>query len=141
NDVVYVPKHANDISLSDPTEFAALDKLIGKESCLRAQRGRLLERNSCRNPWVHETTARLSKRFRNLEVTADLFNLLNFVHGSWGLVRQTLSGDGHTVPLLELVGYDEANGRGVYGLLPVFRRQIDPDASRWRLQLGSTLFF
>jgi hypothetical protein len=141
NDVVYVPKDASDISLADPTEFEALDKLIGKESCLRTQQGRLLARNSCRNPWVNETTVRLSKRFRSVEVTADLFNLLNFVHGSWGLVRQTIAGDGHTVPLLELVGYDEANGRGVYGVLPVSRRQIDPDASRWRLQLGSTLFF
>jgi hypothetical protein len=140
-----VPRDANDITLSDPTEFAALDKLIRKEPCLRDQRGRLLERNSCRDPWIHETQARLSKRFRladqrGLELTADLFNVLNFIHGSWGLVRQTVS-DGGTVQLLELVGYDPPNGRGVYQLVSVFRRQIDPDASRWRLQLGSTLFF
>jgi hypothetical protein len=146
NDVVYVPKDANDITLSDPAQFKALDNLIRKDGCLRAQRGRLLERNSCRDPWEHETTARLSKRFRladrrGLEVTADLFNVLNFVRGSWGLVRQTVAGSGKTVPLLQLVGYDEANGRGVYNVLPVSRRQIDPDASRWRLELGSTLFF
>jgi hypothetical protein len=141
NDVVYVPKDANDITLSDPAQFNALDNLIRRDGCLRAQRGRLLERNSCRDPWAHETTARLSKHFRNLEITADLFNVLNFVHGSWGLVRQTVAGLGRTVPLLKLVGYDAANGRGVYEVNPVSRRQIEPDFSRWRLQLGSTLFF
>ncbi|HEX3235472.1 MAG TPA: hypothetical protein VHR41_14835, partial [Gemmatimonadales bacterium] len=146
NDVVYVPKDANDITLSDPAQFPALDDLIRKDACLRAQRGRLLARNSCRDPWLHETTARLSKRFRladrrSLEITADLFNVLHFVRGSWGLVRQTVTEIGRTVPLLQLVGYDEANGRGVYDVLPVFRRQIDFDDSRWHLELGSTLFF
>ena len=74
-----------------------------KEPCLRSQRGRLLERNSCRDPWVHETTAQLSKRFRladrrTLEVTADLFNVLNFVDGDWGLVRQTFGDVGQRRP-------------------------------------------
>jgi hypothetical protein len=45
------------------------------------------------------------------------------------------------VGLLQLVGYDAPNGRGVYGLAPVSHRQIDPEASRWRLQLGATLSF
>jgi hypothetical protein len=147
NDVVYVPTDAGDITLVDPAEFAALDHYIRDEPCLRAQRGRLLERNSCRDPWVHETEARLSKRFRLadrrvLEVTADLFNVLNFLDGDWGLVRQTLPLDiGNSVPLMELVGYDTPNGRGVYTLFPVYRRQIEVNASRWRIQLGGTLFF
>ncbi|MGH7514075.1 MAG: hypothetical protein ACREOQ_14265 [Gemmatimonadales bacterium] len=116
NDVVYVPKDANDITLSDPTQFQALDKLIRKDGCLRAQRGRLLERNSCRDPWEHETTARLSKRFRladqrGLEVSADLLQRAEFRPRELGPVRQPVAGLGKTVPLLELVGYDEANGQ------------------------------
>jgi hypothetical protein len=143
---VYVPRDAGDITLADPAEFAALDRLIRDEPCLRSQRGRLLERNSCHDPWVHETEARLSKRFhladrRVLELTADLFNVLNFVDGDWGLVRQTVAEFGSNVRLMELVGYDTANGRGVYALLPVYRHQIDTEASRWRLQLGGTLSF
>ena len=43
--------------------------------------------------------------------------------------------------LLRLVGYDDLNGRGVYELNPVYHRQIDADASRWRMQLGATVFF
>jgi hypothetical protein len=145
NDVVYVPRDAGDITLADPADFAALDRLIHNESCLRNQRGRLLQRNSCRDSWVHETTARLSKRFRladrrTLEVIADLFNVLSFLDRDWGEVRQTPS-DAGNVALLELLGYDTANGRGVYGLVPVDRHQIDVEASRWRLQLGATVFF
>ncbi len=103
NDVVYVPKDAGDIALADPTQFAALDRFIRKEPCLQSQRGRLMERNSCRDPWVHETTAQLSKQFgladrRTLELTADLFNVLNFVNSDWGLVRQTFGDLGQRRP-------------------------------------------
>jgi Carboxypeptidase regulatory-like domain/TonB dependent receptor len=147
DDVVYVPKDAGDITLIDQSTFAALDNLIGEVPCLRARRGRLLERNTCRDPWVHETQARLAKRFRLadrrvLEVTADLFNVLSFLDGDWGRVRRTQPlADGSVVPLLQLAGYDGTNGRGVYEPLSVYRRETDAYASRWRLQLGATLSF
>jgi hypothetical protein len=146
NDLVYVPRDAGDITLENPDDFAALDSLIRQEPCLRSQRGRLLQRDSCRDPWVNETTAQLSKRFRvanrrTLEVTADLFNVLNFVNGDWGVVRQTFGDVGNAVRLLQLVGYDTPNSRGRYGLIPVSRREIDPEASRWRMQLAATVFF
>jgi hypothetical protein len=145
NDVVYVPRDAADITLADPAEFASLDRIIRGEPCLRDQRGRLLQRNSCHNPWGHDVEARVAKRFpladrRVLEVTADLFNVLNFLDGDWGLVRQTeAQGNGNAVPLLRLVGYDAAHGRGIYQVVPVFR-QID-QGSRWSVQLGGTVFF
>jgi hypothetical protein len=146
NDVVYVPRGAGDITLADPAEFSALDSVIRSERCLRRQRGRLLQRDSCRDPWENETTARLSKLVRladrrTVEISVDLFNLLNFVDGDWGLVRQTVSDVGNAVRLLRLVGYDTSNSRGIYQFLPVSRRQIELDASRWRLQLGATISF
>ena len=142
NDVVYVPKDAGDISLENPAQFAALDRLIQSEPCLRAHRGRLLERNSCRNPWVHDTQARLAKRFRlaarrELELTADLFNVLNFIDSDWGLIRETVGTEGRVVPLLQLLRYDESRARGIYRVLPVFRHA--DMGVRWRLQLGGTL--
>jgi hypothetical protein len=146
NDVVYVPRDAGDITLADPADFTALDSVIRSEPCLQRQRGRLLERNSCRDPWQNETTARLSKLVhladrRTLEISIDLFNLLNFVNRDWGLVRQTVSDEGNAVRLLRLVGYDTAHSRGVYEFVPISRRQIDVDASRWQLQFGTTVFF
>jgi len=49
--------------------------------------------------------------------------------------------DAHVMRLLELVGYDPTRGRGVYNVLPVNRKQIVIDASRWRLQLGARYTF
>jgi hypothetical protein len=149
NDVVYVPRDAADITLRDPAEFAQLDRLIEDEPCLRNQRGSLLDRNSCHDPWVHETQARLAKRFRladsrALDLTADLFNVLNFLDSDWGVVRRTQGATAsyNSVSLLELVGYDASNGRGMYALVPgATNRHIDVEASRWRLQLGATLSF
>jgi hypothetical protein len=65
---------------------------------------------------------------------------LNFVNSAWGISSQVVGGgEGRVVPLLQLVGYDEAHGRGVYRLVPV-TRVVDPGA-RWRLQLGGALAF
>ncbi|HTK42355.1 MAG TPA: carboxypeptidase regulatory-like domain-containing protein [Gemmatimonadales bacterium] len=146
NDVVYVPRSAADISFANPADWDSLDPYIRNEPCLQRQRGHLVERNSCRDPWIHETQARLSKRFQiagrhAFEITADLFNVLNFISGDWGLVRHTVGDVGNTVPLLDLLGYDVAKGRGVYAFLPVNRSEIDLEASRWRLQLGASLSF
>ena len=68
--------------------------------------------------------------------------MLNFVNGDWGVVRQTFGDIGNAVPLLQLVGYDTPHSRGVYELVEgVTRRDIDVEASRWRLQLAATVFF
>ncbi|MGH7513419.1 MAG: TonB-dependent receptor [Gemmatimonadales bacterium] len=146
NDVVYVPRDAGDITLADPAEFAVLDSVIRREPCLRSQRGRLMARDSCRDLWENETTARLSKLVhladrRTVEIAVDLFNVFNFLNGDWGLTRQTFGDVGNAVPLLQLVGYDTPNSRGIYQFVPVARHQIDVDASRWRLQLGATVSY
>ena len=149
NDPVYVPTGPGDITLANPDDFARLEDVIRREGCLRRQRGGLLERNSCRQPWISSLDARLTKvlptaRGQSLELSADLFNLLNFVDGDWGLIRFT-SGDHDgglaRVPLLELVGYDEAHGRGVYNVLEPRVRQVDADGSRWRLRLSARYLF
>jgi len=41
------------------------------------------------------------------------------------------------VPLLELNGYDDGAGRGIYSLIPVERSEVANDISRWRIQLGA----
>ena len=92
NDPVYVPKDAGDITLANPADYPALERIIRREPCLRRQRGRLLERNSCRQPWVTSLDARLTKVLptahgQSLELSADVFNLLNLLDRDWGLAR------------------------------------------------------
>ena len=155
NDPVYVPRDVRpggDIALvvndgtghfvpAPDSVYLALDRQIQADPCLRRQRGYLLARNSCRDPWVHETTARVSKRFRladrrALEVTADLFNVLSFLGNDWGVGPYPNNFGG-----LGLAGYDTANGRGVYEAGPVEQFERDPGAWRWHTQLGATLTF
>jgi hypothetical protein len=141
NDVVYVPRDASDIALTNPADWAELDRQIQGDACLRRQRGRLIARNSCRDPWAHETTARFSKRFRladrrALEVTADLFNVLSFLGSDWGVGPYPNHFGG-----LRLAGYDTVNRRGVYEVQPIHQFEREPGAWRWHMQLGATLTF
>jgi hypothetical protein len=150
NDVVYLPTGASDITLADPAEYAKLEQAIQAEPCLRSQRGRLLQRNSCRQPWINALDARVTKvvptlRGHALEVSMDLFNVLNLIDSDWGAVRVTegtfgIGGLGR-VSLLELVGYDNANGRGIYNVHAPQLRHIVPDESRWSLRFHARYTF
>ena len=155
NDAIYVPRDASDITLATPGDFAKLDQYIQAEACLRSQRGQVFQRNSCRDAWVNLTSARLTKVFplfhgHSLQVSADIFNLLNLLNSDWGVVRRTVDEfggrvPGHEIDVLELIGYDTANSRGVYRVLPnaltPTQHRIFPNLSRWRLQLSARYAF
>ena len=131
NDAVYVPVNSapgGDIQLvidddqgvqvpAPASIYAELDRFIEQQGCLRAQRGHVMRRNSCRNPWTNSADARFSRVFpttkgQSLELTLDVFNLPHLLNGGWGLNRGL-----DDSPLLGLVGYDAAAGRGVYRFL------------------------
>lgn len=117
NDPVYVPRDAMDATelqvsgVSDSAgadnslatqatreraERTALEAFIARTSCLRRQRGRILERNSCREPWSNTTNASLRQAIpiggRSAEIQLDVFNVLNLVNASWGRRREALTG-------------------------------------------------
>ena len=134
------PGYAATHSLDDlrSAEYARLDAFIREESCLREQRGRILARNSCRNPWFGTLNARLTKDIptaagHSLELTVDVYNVLNLISGQWGLSRATSD---VTASLLSLVGYGATAGRGVYQLALPARNQIRELESRWQLEFS-----
>jgi hypothetical protein len=155
DDIVYVPRDPSpggDIELvvqdestgqmvpAPQFEYFALAQAIAADECLRAQRGRIMRRNSCRSPWSNHADARISRVFstfagHSMELTLDVFNLLHLVDAEWGRVR------GSDTILLALVGYDQARRRGVYSRVPTGRNRVDLDASRWRMQLGARYTF
>ena len=115
------------------------------DPCLREYRGRLLSRNSCRNPWFGTVNARLSKAIptragQSLELTVDLYNLLNLIDRDWGQYRATFSNN-PTVPMLRLAGYDPGGGRGVYQLALPARNEIQDFESRWQAEVGVRYVF
>ena len=141
-DIVYVPLDSADIALDSAALWPKLNSFIEAEPCLRKQRGHILKRNSCRNPWFGTLNARLSKAFptaagQSLEITTDLYNVLNVLNRRWGLFRATAPTPAW--PLYRLRTYDTIAQRGVYNLnLPELRDVQDFEGrwSRWLAELG-----
>jgi hypothetical protein len=149
-DLVYVPLNAQDIQMcpavgctstsQDPAVYAQLNAYINAEPCLASQRGQIMQRTSCRNPWQSFVNGRLSRSFTTLhgqsvEITADIFNVLSFI-GVGGKVTST-SGFEET-NLLSLNRYNPTAMRGVYTFATSLAnlRRVDTNASRWRMLLG-----
>jgi hypothetical protein len=158
NDPVYVPgdiRPGGDIhlvvfddaaQLFVPAAAADYDRLasfIERESCLRAHRGHLLPRNSCRDGWETESRARLSKLVglgaeRSLELTVDLVNFLHLLSSRWGRHR-SIAGGAETSALLHLVGYEPAAERGIYEFVPP--AGAFDETAPWHVQLGARYSF
>jgi hypothetical protein len=113
NDPVYVPRNALDpleiqfSGISDSLgadnstaaqadrermQRDAFEDFIQHTSCLRSQRGHILERNSCREPWSNTTIASVRQAFplagRLVEAQLDVFNVLNLLNDDWGQRRE-----------------------------------------------------
>ena len=141
-DIVYVPLDSADIALMQPALWTRLNDVIEGEPCLREQRGRILARNSCRNPWFGTLNARLSKAFptaagQSVELMANVYNVLNLVNRRWGLYRVTAPTPAWQI--FRMRRYDTVAQRGIYDLdLPILRDVQDLEGrwSRWLAELG-----
>jgi outer membrane receptor protein involved in Fe transport len=161
NDLFYVPRDQSDIALVVPAgstaqaEWDRLNNYIVSEPCLRDQRGQIMERGSCRNPWQKFVDLRLAKVIptlsgQKLEITADVFNFLNLVNKDWGITRETSFFEQVTTWLtMSTSQYDtrgtptQSDDRGVYTVptaLPALNRAV-VGSSRWRIQLGGKYTF
>lgn len=154
NDLFYVPLDDTDITIQNaagtltPTEvadrWAALDAFIEQDPCLKDQRGRIMERNSCRNPWQTFLNMNLSwsiqtYRGQRIELSAGLFNVLHWLNEDWGVVKETSFFEGQNIVVR--TGWDGANDRNRYDLtLPAFE-QVNREASRGRVLLGAKYTF
>ena len=147
NDPVYVPRNSADISLATPGDTAVLFARINSEPCLAENKGHILPRNSCRDPWVNILNARLTKVIptvggQSIELSADIFNLLHLVNHDWGQVRTTSSGPGfENENLLRQTAYNVALQRGVYALQTRLPNRPNLTSSRWQIQLGAKYVF
>jgi hypothetical protein len=148
NDLVYVPKYSSDISLFNPSDWTKLNNYINSEPCLNSQRGQIMSRNSCRNPWQSFLDGRVSKSFptmhgQSVEISADFFNvprlLGSILDNNWGVVNTTSSNE--DLVLLAASGYSTAMQRGIYKLSLPILRQTSVDASRWKMQFGMRYTF
>ena len=154
NDLFYVPRDQSDITLAVPADWDRLNAFIASEKCLRDQRGQIMERGSCRNPWQKFVDLRLGKVIptlsgQSLQITADVFNFLNLVNKDWGINRETAFFEQVSLLTMSTTAYDtrgtatQSDDRGVYtvpSVLPALRRAV-VGSSRWRIQLGGKYTF
>jgi hypothetical protein len=157
NDLPFIPASPDEISLVDPAQYAELDAFIESQDCLQESRGQILERNTCRNPWQNYLNARLATTIptvgtQGLELSLDLFNLLNFVDRDWGLYKQVSEFEGGP-RFLNAAGFDAVNDRPTYRFTApaiiettVFGEnpsgaQSGVNRSRWTMQLGARYRF
>lgn len=116
NDLMYIPKNATDQSeilfsgyngttaqqQTAAQQAQAFENYISSTSCLNSQRGKIMARNSCRNPWVNEVDVSVAQslgqfggtRFQNLQARLDIINFGNLLNKNWG--KQAFSDQGST---------------------------------------------
>ena len=152
NDPIYVPRNA-----ADTTEImfdtrpgqdvrgqqAAFEEFIAGTPCLRRQRGRIVERNSCLSPWVHTSQVSLRQGLptwgHRVTLQLDVFNVLNLLSPRWGLVRAP------NVNALEHVGQTSGApnvSRSIFRFNPGLQRYSTANAeSSYQLQLAARYSF
>jgi outer membrane receptor protein involved in Fe transport len=154
NDVPFIPADASQISLAPGSSFADLDAFISSQACLNEARGRLVERNTCRNPWQNFLNVRLAwvtPQFigSGLELSLDIFNFLRFIGSDAGLYKEVTPFETTQSSFLTPVGYDAVNDRPIYRFTapPVIERVVvgenaqGVNRSRWTMQLGAKYRF
>jgi hypothetical protein len=154
NDPIYIPLDARDTTeirfsgISDSLgadaspeaqairvgrQRAAFESLVARSPCMREQRGKILDRNSCREPWTNTTIASLRHAIpmgrRSMEMQLDVFNVLNLVNSGWGRRREAAPA------LLEHTGQTSGQAQAS---MPVFRFNVaNPD---WTTLPGESSF-
>jgi hypothetical protein len=104
NDPIYVPNNALDASevrigtgvgaafAQNAVAAQAFENFIDSQDCLNEQRGKIMERNSCRSPFQHRFDVSLRQSIpqikgQQLTLQLDIFNFLNFLNQDWGQIK------------------------------------------------------
>jgi hypothetical protein len=105
NDPIYVPRNAKDPNeiligtFAPATGFTqnaaaaqAFENFIKSQPCLDRQRGRIMERDSCRSPFQNRLDLSIrqaipSIRGQALSLQLDIFNFLNLLDSHWGQIK------------------------------------------------------
>ena len=164
----YIPKTQADINLKDngtytaAQQWADLDAFISGDKYLSTRRGQYAERNGMRTPWNHDLDLKLMHEFKlsksnkaqSLQISLDVFNVLNLLNNDWGHVTFVTNLNNYTVNFLKFVA--DANGKAVgapaSGYTPTFNfvkptglnghyYTVDPINSRWQGQFGIKFIF
>jgi hypothetical protein len=163
----YIPKDQSDIRLADYTlngtlytaaqQWTDLNNFISGDKYLKTRRGQYAERNGLRTPWNNDLDLKLMHEFRlsrinkqhSIQISLDVFNVLNLINNNWGHVNFVTNVNQYDVNFLKYAtdANSKAAGAPSTGYLPTFNfikpngvsghyYTLDPLNSRWQGQFG-----
>jgi outer membrane receptor protein involved in Fe transport len=155
NDLLYVPRDASEIrfqsaSATQPVtpeqSWTNFNNFIERVECLREARGKIVERNACREPWLSRVDVRFAQtlpsvRGHGVEITLDIFNFANLLNRDWGRAEQ-LGTDRALDPVLRRNGMSVVGGRVLFdAFAPRDPFPVSDLSSRYQIQLGARYAF
>jgi hypothetical protein len=151
NDIAFIPASADQVILRNGT-WEQLDAYLSNDPASKDHRGQIPDRNVGKAPWNNQLDFRYAINVptggrTRVEVTMDVFNLLNLLNSDWGWQYfpffPSSSGNG----LIQYGGIDAATGKEILNLAtitsPTFQGTFQRDdlRSRWQAQWGLRVRF
>jgi hypothetical protein len=98
NDLIYVPTDVTNpaeiqLAVNGTTSIATqqqqFEQFIQNTPCLASQRGKIMDRNTCRTPWTKRLDVDVRQALptfhgQNFLLQLDIFNFLNLLNKNWG---------------------------------------------------------
>jgi hypothetical protein len=178
NDLVYIPTDVNDVNqirfanlnvgsgasaetLTAADQAAKFNELIEATPCLKEQRGKILERNSCRLPFSNnfDVTIRqnipLVSSSQRVAVQLDIFNFGNLLNKDWGQQQVSPYGTFNNLTLLTHTASSSTDPATAVPTVTFNYRTLDPKktgkldpyqvgnfvSNYWRMQLSARVSF
>lgn len=158
--LMYIPENQSEINLVDyeddgaivtaEEQWANLNAFIEDDPYLQNNRGSYAERNGARLPFESYLDLRLIQDFyikagktkHTLQLTLDIFNVLNLMNKEWG-VHRFVQFDGYE--LVRFEGFEEGTYKPMYTYKGGTEREqvynVADLSSRWRMQFGIRYIF
>ncbi len=170
NDLIYIPTDAsntaeiqfraitatvngvpNTVIATIAEQQAAFETFIKNSPCLSKQRGQILERNSCKLPFLNQADVAIRQtipavRGQRLSLQADITNFGNLLNKKWGQQRVAENSSNSNVPLLTHRGMsttDPTVAVPIVQFSPAQREYIVGNfaSNFWRFQLSARYSF
>ena len=130
---------------------AAFEQFIQDSPCLSKQRGKILERNSCKLPFLNQVDVAIRQtipavRGQRLSLQADITNFGNLLNKNWGQARVAQNSSNSNVPLITHRGMsttDPTTAVPIVQFSPSTREYIVGNfaSNFWRFQLSARYSF
>jgi len=154
-DLMYIPRNDSEINFKNEADRADFWAYVEQDDYLKNHKGEYAEAYSARAPWVHQFDFRWAHDFtlkvgntnHRLQLSADIENIGNMIHSSWGVPKYFSAGanngrilkyegkDANNVPTFSL--YRDSSGNAPTQTWDYNRAY----GNAWRIQFGVKYYF